>query len=243
MAKERKSPQEKKLLELTKDHFTYGRLSSRKFPVTWKRKKAHANRVYRRKSDSILAEVTPGMAADDLPASVEELTSTRFEDAIVCKPLQKHGTVTLSEKIQNKIEKRQGQAGRRVRNRDAALKSVTAAVETLTSLQGEQLTSVVKAVGLICTPGPCHERSRMFLSNDPLDQATYFVYRIHTNPSEYREVLRREPELYTALQTWLEAADRILLRDYRATTNKAEQRIATGQRLNALLRASRQSAS
>ena len=35
MAKERKSPQEKKSLEYTRDHFTFAEHSS--FPKTWKR--------------------------------------------------------------------------------------------------------------------------------------------------------------------------------------------------------------
>ena len=49
----RKSPQEKKELEYTKDHFTFGWNSSRAFPKTWKRKKTNLNREYRRKSGEL----------------------------------------------------------------------------------------------------------------------------------------------------------------------------------------------
>ena len=71
----RKSPQEKKELEYTKGHFTFGFKSSRMFPKTWKRKKTQANRQYRRKSQELLAGLKPGMDEEGLIS--DDLTAAR----------------------------------------------------------------------------------------------------------------------------------------------------------------------
>ena len=116
----RKSPQEKKALEYAKDHFTFGRNSSRMFPKTWKRKKTQVNRQYRRKSQKLLADLKPGIGKADVIA--EELTGERFQKSISRKRLHKQGTVTLAQKIKIKIEKRAATVGRKARNRRSAAK-------------------------------------------------------------------------------------------------------------------------
>src|SRR5215469_7742839 len=113
MTQVRKTPQEKKGLEYTKDHFTFGQQSSRTFPKTWKRKKAHANREYRRKSGELLAQAKPGIGSQDLPAIADDLTAARFTKSVVRKPLEKTDTVTLEEKVRLKLARREKSVGRR----------------------------------------------------------------------------------------------------------------------------------
>jgi len=102
MAKERKSPQQKKELEYTRNHFTFGWVSSRNFPQTWKRKKARVNRNYRHKSEEILAQAKPGIASDDVESIADDLTAARFQKSISRKRLRKVGTVTVGEENQTK---------------------------------------------------------------------------------------------------------------------------------------------
>ena len=106
MAKERKSPQQKKELEQTKDHFTPGWQSSRLFPKTWKRKKTRVNREYRRKSEELLAPAKPGIAADDLELIADDLTAARFQKSVSRTRLHKIGTITVGEKVKRKLERR-----------------------------------------------------------------------------------------------------------------------------------------
>src|SRR5215472_16015046 len=108
MAKARRSPQEKKQLEYTKDHFTFGWDSSRKFPQTWKRKKKNANRQYRRKSQELLTTAKPGMGTSDVELVGDGWTATRFQPSVSRKRLRKTGTVTVAEKIKKKFERREG---------------------------------------------------------------------------------------------------------------------------------------
>jgi len=142
MAKERKSPQEKKQLEYTKNHFTFGFDSSRKFPQTWKRKKAHLNRQYRRKSEEVLAEAKPGIAAEDVDLLADDLTAARFQMSVSRKRLRKFETVTIGEKVRRNLEARAERECRKTRSRQrdehAAIESATTAVKTLMSLRGEE---------------------------------------------------------------------------------------------------------
>jgi hypothetical protein len=144
MAKERKSPQEKKQLEYTRDHFTFGWESSRHFPDTWKRKKTHANREYRRKSDELLAQVKPGLAAEDASSIAEDLTVACLQKSVVRKRLQKGGTVTVGEKVKAKLERRVETVGRRATRRVAEDNAAEAAIRTLNSLEGKKLADVVR---------------------------------------------------------------------------------------------------
>ena len=79
MTKARQSPQEKKPLEPNKDHFTGGFNSTHSFHKNCKQKKRHANREYRRKSEQLLSQAKPDIAADDVPQIADDLTAARFQ--------------------------------------------------------------------------------------------------------------------------------------------------------------------
>src|SRR5260370_33244988 len=139
MAKERQSLQRKKELEYARDQCTFGWVSSRNFPQTWTRKKARVNRNYRHRSEEILARAKPGIASNDVESIADDLTAARFQKSISRKRLRKVGTVTVGEKVKIKLENRKGVAERRIRRDQRYDSSAFSAIQTLTSLEGEQL--------------------------------------------------------------------------------------------------------
>lgn len=88
MGNKRKSPQEKKQLEFTRDHFSGGYNSARGFSKGWRRKKARVNREYQRKSDELLAPIKPGLEADDAEMISGELTTAHFQKSVSRKRLR-----------------------------------------------------------------------------------------------------------------------------------------------------------
>jgi len=222
-------------LELTKDHFTFARHSS--FPKTWKRKKTQANREYRRKSDELLVEVKPGMAADDAALIADDLTSGLFQKSLLLKPLQKHGTVSVGEKVKLKLEKRVEMAGRRARQNEPYDRAAASAVRTLSALEGEKLVEVVRYASFLCNSWDGTKWFGLRQSTDPLDQALYFLVELtHGSGSEHDAICRNE-EVRKALDTWLANANRILTRFRRARERKAAEDRKTAEKVNALRRA------
>ena len=234
MPKERKSPQEKKSLEYTRDHFTFARHSS--FPKTWKRKKTQANREYRRKSDELLVQVKPGMAAADAASIADDLTAALFQRSAVRKPLQKHGTVTVGEKVKLKLERREERIGRRSRSHEPYDRAAASTVRTLSSLEGERLAEVARRGIILCNSQDAKECFALRQSSDPVDQALYFLYRLSHGSGFEIDAMRRNQELGAVLNGWLTKANRILARDWRVIERKDAQKQKTGQKVNALRR-------
>ena len=234
MARERKSPQQKKQLEYTKDHFTFGWHSSRMFPTTWKRKKTRANREYRRKSEELLAQTRPGIAVDDVELLADDLTAARFQKSVIRKRLHKTGTVTVGEKVKRKLERREATAGRKVQRHQHYRLAATSAISTLGSLDSEKLVGVVRRADLLCAARNADELKRVLQSNDPIDRALHFLYRISSGSAFEIDALRRNPELDEALGIWMEKAKRILRRDKRAVETKLDQKQMARKRLAAL---------
>jgi hypothetical protein len=237
MAKERKSPQEKKSLEYTRDHFTFAEHSS--FPKTWKRKKTHANREFRRKSDELLVQAKSGMAADDVALIADDLTVALFQKSVIRKPLRKTGTVTVGEKVERKLAKREQSVGRRARSHESYDRAATSAVHTLISLDGERLVSTVRRAGILCGSGLTEEHGRLLRSRDSLDRALYFLYQLTSGSGREIDALRRNEKLGAALAAWVTKANRILASDRRAIEKKLEQKQMAGKTVNALHRAVR----
>jgi hypothetical protein len=109
------------------------------FPKTWKRKKTFANREYRRKSDELLAPAKLGIAADDAELIADDLTVGHFQKSVVQKRLQKVGTVSVAEKVKQKLEKREAAVGQNVQRHQIFDRAATLAISTLSSLVGEEL--------------------------------------------------------------------------------------------------------
>lgn len=88
MAIQRKSPREKKDLELKKDHFTFAEYPHR-FRKAWPRKKALASRAYRRKSQQLLSPAKREISADDAEMSVGDVKTGHLKSSVTRKRLHK----------------------------------------------------------------------------------------------------------------------------------------------------------
>jgi hypothetical protein len=235
MAKQRKSPQEKKSLEYTRDSFTFAQHSS--FPKTWKRKKTRANRELRRKSDELLSHAKPGMEAEEMALVAEDMTAALFQKSVVRKALRKTGTVTVGEKVERKLAKREGSVGRRTRSHEPYDRAANSAVQILTSLEGKKFDEVVRRAGILLGALNAKEWLRLRLSTDPLDQALYFLHQL-TNGSGYEiGAMCRNEELGAKLNAWVAKANRVLARDQRAVERKAAQKEMAILKVNSLRRA------
>jgi hypothetical protein len=234
MAKERKSPQQKKELEYTRDHFTPGWVSSRYFPKTWKRKKARVNRDYRRKSEEILAQAKPGTASSDVETIADDLTAARFQKSVSRKRLHKIGTITVGEKVKRKLGSRREAVGRNARRHQRYDDAAKSAVNTLTSLEGNALLHVVRRADLLCNARNEDERKRVLQGRDQIDRALDFLYQLSIGSAFEGNALRRHPDLHKALRAWMRKADRILESDNRAREIKSEQKQAVREKWKAL---------
>ena len=217
----RKSSQEKKQLEYTKGHFTFGFHSSRMFPKTWKRKKTHANRKHRRKAQELLGELKPGMGEDDLTS--DDLTAARFQKSITRKRLDKVGTVTLGEKVKRKLEKRAALVGRRVRIKQSCDIRARSALTALNRLQGEELVEVARRAESIYG-GNAGELRRVMSSRDPVDRALEFLHRISLGSAHESNALERSPALQEGFSAWLKKAERAVIQRQRIQASRWPKR-------------------
>jgi len=222
MAKQGKSPQEKKQLEYTRDHFTFGWHSSRYFPKTWKAKKAQANRQYRRKSQEILAPAKTGATAHEVEIVADDLTAARFQRSVSRKRLRKAGTVTVGEKIKTKLEYRREAVGRKVLQRQQYEARAASVLTTLNRMDKEQFVEAVRQAEAFCR-GNVDYQTRVQLLKSQTNCALVFLLHQLGRPTE---TLRRNPALANAFQPWVEKAARIIERDKRAADRKRREKEA-----------------
>jgi hypothetical protein len=71
-------------------------------------------------------------------------------------------------------------------------------------------------------------------SDDPIDRALHFLYRVSSGSAFEIDALRRSQELDKALGAWMEMAKRILRRDQRAAEKKLDQKRIARKKLTAL---------
>lgn len=238
MPREQKTPQEKKRLELEKDHFTFSN-APHAFRKNWKKKKSNLNRQYRRKADQLLAEAKPEISADNAEIVVGHVTAVHLKESVLTKRLRKSSTVSLGEKVQTKLQKRKEAIGRRVSHKRQYDEIVHAAMKTLLQLEGDQFKDAVDRIARLLQGGDPVEWSRLYQSKDRLDRAIFFVEQISRGNAFYLDALRRDQELCLSFQSWKKKVNRILARARRPAIRKLEQKIATEKKLKAVVRASR----
>lgn len=199
MPRERKTPQEKKRLELEKDHFTFSK-APHAFRKTWKKKKAQMNRQYRRKSDEVLLPAKPEIGAVDAEALIGDVTAAHLKNSVLVKKLRKWSTVPLAQKIKVKSEKRQDTVGRRAKRKRNWDQVVRSAVSTLLALEGDELVQVVKRVAGLVHGGDPVEWMRAYRSKDRLARTIFFVEQIERGDWFHIEALRRNQDLQQSVQ-------------------------------------------
>ena len=77
-----------------------------------------ANREYRQKSEELLAQAKPGIGALDIELIADDPTAARFQKSVIRKRLHKIGTVTVGEKVKDKLERRAEAVGRNMLGSD-----------------------------------------------------------------------------------------------------------------------------
>jgi hypothetical protein len=235
MTKDQKSPQQKKELEFAKDHFTFGMDSSRAFPKTWKRKKTHANRQLRHKSDQLLTPVKPEMSAEDVDLAVGDVTPRQIAKALISKRLRKSSTVSVGDKVKLKLENRAERVGRKTGNRRMYDLMAAEAIATLNSLEGELLADFVRRALVFLHRGDPIKWVRAKRSDDRIDRALSFLEG-HQRGGPENEALCRNEMLRDDFERWRSKANRILSKDRRALLAKIEQKEAAEKKVKALRR-------
>jgi len=228
MPKNQKSPHEKKALEYEKDHFTGGWHSSRFFPKTWRRKKKHANRQYRHKSEALLAQNKTGATGVDVELLADDLTAACFQRSVSRKRLHKIGTVTLQEKVKRKLEKRTRRENRKNDRRNGYDQHAASAIRFLTSLEENELEVAVLQANLVCSK---HGKGLKIPAMTPLDQALDFLYLVSHGSSFQLDALRRNPSLDQQFANWLVKANRILLRSRKKQETKTREKKQTSEKM------------
>ncbi len=208
MAKERKSPQEKKQLEYTRDHLYSGGESAHGFRKTWPLKKALANREFRQKSGQLLRQVKPEMTIEDAEGVTSEVTATRVEKSVSRRRLVKWGPTSVGDAVKFKRERRAETAGRRVKKQRKSGDLVAESLQTLNSLEGNRLKDVARrAFQLISRHG--HESFALSQSLDPTDRAIYVFsevcrdHRCLCGNADFIDSIRRNAELCRQFRTWV----------------------------------------
>jgi ribosomal 50S subunit-recycling heat shock protein len=199
MAKPRKSPQQKKTLELENDHFTFGRHSDRAFRKIWKGKKVKVNRQYRRKSDQLLVGAKVEMSAEDVELVAAEITAAHLKESVTRKRLRKGGTVTVGDKIKIKLKKRQETTGRRVKERNDCDILVARTLQTVRTLSEAKFLEFAKLAERLSRGGDPLEYQRLYRSTDPADIAVMFLHKITWGSAAELESLRRNQVARRAL--------------------------------------------
>jgi hypothetical protein len=230
-----KSPQEKKQLASTRDHFTGGYNSTRKFVKNWKRKKALVNREFRRKADQPLLKAKPGTPSDDVESVAAEITVESLQRSTLRKRLKKVGTVTVGEKVRSSLKKRRLAAGRRVQQKATHDRRFIETMAALRTLDDENLTDVLvrswhprKSFGV-------DEHSRIYSSLDPIDRAMMFFYDVSRGSAPEQAALCGNIELLGELERMIKRANRVLARKRLPTARKQLEQ----QALKAKLRSAR----
>lgn len=237
MARERKSPQQKKKLEYEKGHFTFTN-APHAFPKSWRQKKAHANRQSRRKSEELLASAKPLISAVDAEAVVGDVTSGHLRHSVTRKRLRKVSTVTVGEKVRQKLEKRKESVGRRVSKHRKYDEIVAQAIVTLTSLGREDLGDFLRRAMKLLQGGDPIEWARVSQSGDRLDRALGFLERLERGNADFHDALRRNQQQCKAFQQWRKDANRILMKNALPALKKEAEKRTVGKKLKAMRRQS-----
>lgn len=238
MSKERKSPQRKKELQYTRDHFTAGfNSSAHGFSKGWRRKKAQVNREYRRKSGELLALVKPGLEVQDVHMIADELTTAHLQKSVTRKRLHKVGTISMGERVKKRLQRRAEAVGRKVEQHQRFDDAAAKAVRTLNGLGGKELVCVINRAELLRKRN-ADELKRVRESKNPVDQALNFLYAVSMGSGRELDALGRNPKLNRDLAIWIRKANRLMTKEQRAQERKLKEKETARQRLRLVRKAS-----
>ena len=235
MPKSPKSPQEKKELALKRDRITFSK-SVPGFRKTWPKKKALANREYRRKSDELLTKTKTGDSAEDAEIKVGDVTTTHLKKSISRKRLVKWGPVSLGEAIKLKLEKREETVGRRANKKHRVDSQVASVLSTLEDLDSDALKAFLIKLDAVLRGGDTLKSFQLSQSPDPLVQAIFFVKQIARGNAIYCDSLERNREFCVRYRAWRQKAVRVMEKMRRPAQRKLEEKAVHQKKVKAQLR-------
>jgi len=229
MARERKSPQEKKLREYN-DLVTPG---NRLHAKARKQQKKSLSRETRNKADELLAQIKPQISPEDAEIVAGELTAAQLRRSVNPKRRLKYSAEPLSQVITRHNERRETSFGRKTRAHPHYDQRAREALDTLNSIEGKHFADVARRAGRLCSPEYRYKLSSELNPNNPLDRALGFVCSVASGSNEEIQALCRNDKLNKAFQTWLEKANRVLRKDWKARYKKIVEQEAIKERRRA----------
>ena len=128
MAKERKSPQEKKELEYKFDRRSFAWHQDKGLRIARRRRKDTINRAYRHKADSVVRQ---GVDAKDLASEDNELTNSLLAVGLTKKRLRKFTPPTLKDAVALKTEHRETRKSGKSQRAEAHERHAISIIEAL----------------------------------------------------------------------------------------------------------------
>jgi len=239
MPRPTKTPQEKKESALKRDRVTLGGESIHGFRKTWPKKKANANREYRRKSDELLSKTKTGDSAEDAELMVGDLTATHIKKSVSRRRLVKWGAISLERAIEYKLEKRKETVGRRADSRRSNDAIVRTALTTLQNLNADEAVAVVERIAKAVAGGDPIEWVRLSSASNPLDRAIFVLEQLHRGNFGYWNSLARNKDLCRSYRHWNMTMLRILEKLQRPLQQKRTNKTANEKKVKASLRGAR----
>ncbi len=218
MARERKSPQEKKLREYS-DRVTPG---NRRHAEARKKEKKNVGRETRSKRDELLSQIKPQISSEDAEVIAGELTTTHLQKSVTRKRALKYSAEPLSRVIEWQQERRRDSFGRRTKAHPLYEKWAKESVETLNSIKGGRFVDVARCAGRLCSPEYRYKFSSELKPEDPIDRALHFLCRVATHSNEENQALCRNKDLDKMITVWIQKANRVLAKDRLAAQKKID---------------------
>jgi hypothetical protein len=227
MARERKSPQEKKLREYC-DRVTAG---NRRNAEARRKEKKSVGRETRSKGDELLAQVKPQLSAEDAEVIAGELTAAHLRKSVNRKRVLDYGAVPFSQVIEMQRERRRVSFGRKTKAHPHYDQRAKEAIDALNSINEKQFVDVARRAGRLCSPEFRDKFSNELKPDVPIDRALHFLCRLSSRSNEENQALCRNKDLDRAFTAWIQKANRILKKDRLAAQRKLEKQQAVKKKL------------
>jgi hypothetical protein len=198
MARQRETPQEKKLREYS-ERVSGG---NRRNAEARKKEKLEVSHETRNKANELLAQIKPQISHEDAEVVAGELTSTHLQKSVSRRRVRKDGAAPLRQVIEWHLEKRIYYLGRKrkiTRPNPKYDKWAREAVETLTSIPKEIFADVARRAGQLCSPEHRYQYQDESFPTDPLDRALCFLQRLSGGSTDENQALGRNKEVNASL--------------------------------------------
>jgi len=227
MARERKSPQEKKL----RDYSVRVTAGNRRNASARKKEKKSVGRETRSKRDELLAQIKPQISSEDAELIAGELTPTHVQKSASRKGPQICSAEPFSHVIERQQQRRQESFGRKTRTHPRYDQLAREAIETLNAIEEERFVEIARRAGKLCSLEYRYKFEGELKTDDPIDRALHFLCSVSAHSHEESQALCRNRDLDKAFSAWIQRANRILRKDRLTAQRKLEEQQAIKKKL------------